>query len=116
MRTFVLLIASHAVQSYVGVQLILALDIIRDLAAAEGHAVGPILTLSYKNHALDEILLDILKHGPGNFKRSRALVRCGNAEDVSLKPFTEQRTQAEREAQVFISLQLVLLHQTVDQR
>lgn len=49
----------HCVQSFVGVQLILALDAVRQAAIRAGHSVGPVVIMSYKNHALDEILLDV---------------------------------------------------------
>lgn len=81
-------------------QLILALDLIRNAAIREGHAVGPILTLSYKNHALDQIMLDIIKHADTpSFRQPRAFVRCGMAEDPKLKDHTEQRTREEKRAQ-----------------
>jgi hypothetical protein len=48
-------------QSYVGVQLVQALDLIRQAAIRAGNPVGPILAISYKNHALDEILLDVVQ-------------------------------------------------------
>lgn len=86
-------------QSYVGVQLVLALDLIRSAAMREGHPdVGPILVLSYKNHALDEVLLDVLK---AKKHQRGALVRCGKAEDQELSAYTEQRTAEERTAQVW---------------
>ena len=49
-------------KSYTGVQVIAALDMIRDALKTEGHAVGPILLNSYKNHALDEMVNDLIKH------------------------------------------------------
>lgn len=48
-------------KSYLGVIFIRALDIIREGALEAGLAVGPIVVLSYKNHSLDEILMDLLK-------------------------------------------------------
>jgi len=47
-------------KSYIGVCLVLALDLIRKKAEQAGHAVGPVLVLSYKNHALDGKFLFLL--------------------------------------------------------
>jgi hypothetical protein len=76
------------------------LSLIRQAAISEGHLVGPIVTLSYKNHTLDEILLDVVNHPMGLLSSPRALIRCGNAEDQQLKQYTEQHNAAEKSAQV----------------
>ena len=81
-----------------GVQLVRALDLVRRAALAAGNPVGPILAVSYKNHALDEILLDVLAAHP-SFRAGGAVVRCGNSEDPRLKPHAERHSAAERAAQ-----------------
>lgn len=83
-------------KSYLGVVLIKALDMIRDAAFSEGVHLGPILVISYKNHALDEILLDVLKNDK---LRGGQLIRCGRAENEMLSSYTERNTYEEREAQ-----------------
>lgn len=62
-------------KSYTGVQLILALDMIREAARAAGQPLGPIVVLSYKNHALDEILLDVLHSRACSPKMRGGLIR-----------------------------------------
>ncbi len=83
-------------QSFVGVALVLALVLIRNFAASAGLPVGPVLMLSYKNHALDEFLEDVLKYAPT--MRPGELVRCGKPESVALAGFSERGSQAERTA------------------
>mmetsp|Transcript_7849 Transcript_7849/g.19502 ORF Transcript_7849/g.19502 Transcript_7849/m.19502 type:complete len:272 (+) Transcript_7849:1160-1975(+) len=82
-------------KSYLGVLLIQALDMIRTAALREGVLVGPIIVLPYKNHALDEILLDVLKQSG---LRKRELIRCGRTEEETLSEFVEQNSHEERAA------------------
>lgn len=96
-------------KSYVGVQLVLALNIIREHVEKTGAAVGPIVLLSYKNHALDEMLVDIVKSNHlGSASRSFAcstgnscpygkgsLIRCGNPEHPMLENYKERSSQVE---------------------
>ncbi len=78
--------------------LVLALDIIRSKAEAYGLAgVGPVLVLSYKNHALDEFLLDICHHFPKRL-RPGMLIRTGKPDIDSLNEFTEKHSPIEYEA------------------
>ncbi|GMF43657.1 unnamed protein product [Phytophthora fragariaefolia] len=53
-------------KSYLGVVVVRALLIVRDVWKQKNREVGdpPILVLSYKNHAIDEFLLDLLKSEP----------------------------------------------------
>ncbi|KAE8993282.1 hypothetical protein PF001_g17594, partial [Phytophthora fragariae] len=53
-------------KSYLGVVVVRALLIVRDLWKQKNREVGdpPILVLSYKNHAIDEFLLDLLRSEP----------------------------------------------------
>lgn len=83
-------------KSYIGVCLVLALDIIRSAAQAEGQAVGPVVILSYKNHALDEFLEDVVRFS--NF-RERQLIRAGKPESEGLCRFAEKLSPGERVAQ-----------------
>jgi len=79
--------------------LVLALDLIRSKAEAYGLAgVGPVLVLSYKNHALDEFLVDICNQFPGRLLPGM-LIRTGKLEIDSLHRFTENCSPIERDAQ-----------------
>ncbi|TDH66050.1 hypothetical protein CCR75_007122 [Bremia lactucae] len=53
-------------KSYLGVVVVRALLIIRDVWKLKNREIGdpPILVLSYKNHAIDEFLLDLLRSEP----------------------------------------------------
>ncbi|KAL4165528.1 hypothetical protein KRP22_014238 [Phytophthora ramorum] len=53
-------------KSYLGVVVVRALLIVRDLWKMKNSDIGdpPILVLSYKNHAIDEFLLDLLRSEP----------------------------------------------------
>jgi len=82
-------------KSYVGVCLVLALNEIRKAAMAQGHNVGPIVALSYKNHSLDEFLCDVVNANPREFKPT-ALIRCGKPEHPQLLDFTERNSPAEK--------------------
>ena len=77
--------------------LLLAFDIIRRAAANVGLALGPILMLSYKNHALDEFLADVVKFSstliPGQ------LIRTGKPELESLVKFAERTSPLEKGAE-----------------
>jgi len=83
-------------KSYVGVWLVIALDYIRQEAMKSGQAVGPIVALSYKNHALDEFLLDITKL---HKLRPTELIRSGKPEHQELVSYTERNSREERNAQ-----------------
>jgi len=98
-------------QSYVGVQLILALDRIRDAAEDSGQALGPIVVLSYKNHALDEVLLDLLGSPNCSAAMKRTLIRCGNPESEALQLYREKNSQLERSAEEELSKRLLTLRQ-----
>ena len=79
----------------------------------EGHAVGPILVLSYKNHALDEFLNDVISQYPNtpahvNYRSHRQvvqglqpgmLIRTGKPELECLENFAERSSPFERDAQ-----------------
>ena len=84
-------------KSYTGVQLIAALDVIRDALLGAGIVVGPITLFSYKNHALDEMVKDVLAHPllQHKMRRPGALIRCGKPDDPELKSYTEQHSMEE---------------------
>ena len=84
-------------KSYTGVQQIVALDLIRDALLDSDIKVGPILLNSYKNHALDEMVKDVLAHPllAEKMRKPGALIRCGKPDDFELKRFTEQRSVEE---------------------
>lgn len=94
-------------KSYLGVQLVHALAIIRNYWVQQNSSVGspPILVLSYKNHAIDEFLSDLLKvagpslSGGSNYSNrygsrlgggNSQLVRMGNPGDANLVPYSER--------------------------
>lgn len=77
---------------------ILALVIIREYVRKNGSPVGPILMLSYKNHALDEFLTDVLKFAP--LLKSGDLVRCGKVEHPELVDYSETNSKDEKLAEV----------------
>ena len=74
----------------------LALDIIRNTALNCGKSVGPILVLSYKNHALDEFLCDVLRF---SHMKTGMLIRTGKAESIELSSFSEKFSPQEQSAQ-----------------
>lgn len=90
--------------------LVLALNLIRKKAEAYGHAVGPVLVLSYKNHALDEFLLDVISQYNSTVSdpnkrdcydrlRPGMLIRTGKPDIENLSEFTERHSPLERNAQ-----------------
>jgi hypothetical protein len=81
----------------VGVCLVLALIKIRSFVNKRGGALGPIVALSYKNHALDEFLLDAL-HAQPELKKMGSLVRLGKSDHEELAGFTEKSSKYESEA------------------
>ena len=86
-------------QSYIGVCLVLALDLIRSKAESRGHAVGPILVLSYKNHALDEFLIDVISQYEASTRwhlQPGMLIRTGKPDIDNLERFTEKHSPMER--------------------
>eukprot|EP00854_Cymbomonas_tetramitiformis_P003981 gene3981-4950_t len=82
-------------KSYLGVVLVRALIRVRKYWMQQNPSVGspPILVLSYKNHAADEFLLDLVKAEPQTFSsakwRKSELIRMGKPGDPSLTPFAE---------------------------
>ncbi|KAJ3054777.1 hypothetical protein HK097_000821, partial [Rhizophlyctis rosea] len=80
-------------KSYVGVIIVRALMRIRDLWIKVNPSVGrpPILVLSYKNHAIDEFLCDLLAaEQSGRFGARPKMIRIGGScNDPRLQPYTE---------------------------
>jgi hypothetical protein len=64
----------------------------------QGRDVGPILSLSYKNHALDEFLLDCKHYDPSLHEKGK-LIRLGKPESSALLNFTEKNSAIETKAQ-----------------
>jgi len=86
-------------KSYVGVCLVLALTVIRKHANKYGCNLGPVVMLSYKNHALDEFLSDVVEHAPRALLSRNPtdfLVRCGRPENEQLLDHSERNSPAER--------------------
>lgn len=94
----------------------LALDLIRKKAESRGHAVGPILVLSYKNHALDEFLIDVISQYEAATKKSLSslrgyaqrdwylqpgwMIRTGKPDIESLERYTEKYLPLEKNAKI----------------
>ena len=96
-------------KSYVGVVLVRALDIVRTYATKSGMSVGPIVVLSYKNHPLDEFLLDVMKAEGGHSSLVRGMIRCGKPEDERLHQYCERRNPVEIRAQETLSRRVASL-------
>jgi hypothetical protein len=92
-------------QSYIGVCLVLALDLIRQEAESDGQAVGPVVILSYKNHALDEFLCDVDQYT--DF-RPGMLIRAGKSENQRMSRFSERFSRWEERAQEELSLRITV--------
>lgn len=79
--------------------LVIAFAALRDILKKMDKNVGPIVTLSYKNHALDEFLLDVLKSGPRELReRTGKLIRLGKPEQEGLTNYTERSSAKESHA------------------
>jgi hypothetical protein len=81
---------------------VLALDVIRRKAQQLRHAVGPILVLSYKNHALDEFLIDVISQYEASTSRRHLLpgmlIRTGKPDIEVLEKYTEKFSPLERKS------------------
>jgi hypothetical protein len=95
-------------KSYIGVCLALAFDVIRQSSESEGHKVGPILIMSYKNHALDEFLSDLIAHSSFH-SRPGMLIRCGKPELEALQSFTESHAPGEFEKRDELSRRIAVI-------
>jgi hypothetical protein len=87
-------------KSYLGVALVRALIIIRDLWVKKSGNGGtpPILVLSYKNHAIDEFLVDLVKAEGASKMRNRLVRLGGQCKDPRLAVFSERAAfQADRD-------------------
>lgn len=98
-------------KSFVGVALVLALVIIREQAKAEGIHLGPVLMLSYKNHALDEFLIDVLKWSPKPLS-SGMMIRTGKPDKQELLNYTEKANPAQQEAERILSDRIHVLRES----
>ncbi|XP_065661931.1 uncharacterized protein LOC100206283 isoform X3 [Hydra vulgaris] len=74
-------------KSYLGVVIVRALLIIQELWNSVDSTVGmhPILVLSYKNHAIDEFLTDLVKA-----EHHVNLIRIGNSDEQALHRYSEK--------------------------
>ncbi|CAN8071016.1 unnamed protein product [Agarophyton chilense] len=95
-------------KSYLGVVLIKALDFIRSAARQSGNPVGPIVVLSYKNHALDEILGDVIDSQEWHGK----IIRCGKTDDPRLSSCMERHSKEERYAQTVLTERVSCMRRT----
>uniref|UniRef100_A0A0G4I729 Uncharacterized protein n=1 Tax=Chromera velia CCMP2878 TaxID=1169474 RepID=A0A0G4I729_9ALVE len=114
-------------KTYVGVCLVLALHTIRaavqEWSGWRGRGVGLVVVLSYKNHALDEFLLDLLEASGGGGKHSQslgyrgALIRCGKPEASMLERFGEGgvATQGEERAKKALGEAVLVLRESKKQ-
>ena len=92
-------------QSYIGVCLVLTLDLIRKEAEIDGQAVGPVVILSYKNHALDEFLTDLDRY---NHFYPGMLIRAGKSENQALSKFSERFSHGEGRAEEVLSFRIAV--------
>ena len=80
-------------KSYLGVVMVRALMIVRKFWVKVDESVGtpPILVLSYKNHAIDEFLIDLIK-AERRLNQSSGLIRIGGGAslDQRLGAFSER--------------------------
>lgn len=81
-------------KSYLGVVLVRALIIIRELwlKKTNGMSSPPILVLSYKNHAIDEFLVDLVKAEPAKLSRNKLIRIGGQCKDQRLAMYSERNT------------------------
>eukprot|EP01039_Chlorochromonas_danica_P009656 gene9656-10676_t len=87
-------------KSYTGVCVVQALQLVRELLKANGESVGPIVVLSYKNHALDEFLLDVqnaFSQRKGRLPPGK-MIRLGKPENETLLNYKERSSPLEIEA------------------
>jgi hypothetical protein len=89
--------------------LILAFAILRDILRERGESIGPILTLSYKNHALDEFVVDLLRQKP-SLSHGQALIRLGKPDNIELDNFTERNSVAESRANKELEIHLGIMN------
>lgn len=81
-------------KSYLGVVLVRALMIIRELWVRKTNNLSspPILVLSYKNHAIDEFLVDLVKAEPRRLSPSKLIRIGGQCKDQRLALYSERST------------------------
>ncbi|KAJ3408103.1 hypothetical protein HDV05_005146 [Chytridiales sp. JEL 0842] len=80
-------------KSYLGVTIVRALLLIRKHWIRVCPSIGrpPLLVLSYKNHAIDEFLIDLTKPGGSGGAGRVDLVRVGSCKDPRLERYSETR-------------------------
>jgi hypothetical protein len=87
------LILTSLGKSYLGIVIVQALYIIRSLWTKAQPTVGspPILVLSYKNHAIDEFLLDLVNAMKNEYRYNLIRVGAGCKEPgIHYKSFSKQ--------------------------
>eukprot|EP01088_Endostelium_zonatum_P017523 TRINITY_DN51_c4_g1_i2.p1 TRINITY_DN51_c4_g1~~TRINITY_DN51_c4_g1_i2.p1 ORF type:complete len:2678 (+),score=278.13 TRINITY_DN51_c4_g1_i2:23-8035(+) len=80
-------------KSYLGVAIVRALLIIRNTWIKINPSVNepPVLVLSYKNHAIDEFISDLIHADPEHVMRPSELIRVGACNIPNLIPYSESR-------------------------
>ena len=68
--------------------------IIRDLWVKKSPSVrnSPILVLSYKNHAIDEFMVDLVNAEPSTLSRGKMIRIGGQCKDTRLQQYSERST------------------------
>jgi len=92
-------------KSYLGVVIVRALLLVRSFWMRVNPSVGtpPILVLSYKNHAIDEFLCDLVKAEGTSGVLSRRLIRIGGScNEPRLLPYSEKSIR-KSDAEVMLS-------------
>ena len=99
-------------KSFLGVALVLSLMEIRNVARSSGlHNLGPILMLSYKNHALDEVLVDVLKWAQRVISPG-VMIRTGKPEHENLQNFSERANRQQFLAEKELSTRISVLRES----
>lgn len=99
-------------KSFLGVALVLALMELRNVASSSGvHNLGPILMISYKNHALDEFLVDVLKWTQHAI-RPGMMIRTGKPEHAKLQNYSERSNRQQYEAEEELSERISILRES----
>jgi hypothetical protein len=99
---------------------VLALNFIRTEVQNALHVrLGPILALSYKNHALDEFLIDVVRSAKQKNlveMRPEDLIRAGKPEHEDLQDFGERNNNAVDKAQDELARRVALLRKARQNR
>lgn len=86
----------------------MAYIIIKEESFNIGFPLGPVLMLSYKNHALDEFLCDVVEFSVPKLTQGK-LIRSGKPENPKLFPFSEKNSSEEVEAEKILKYRVDII-------